>query len=69
MKKFLKVTIIPMILLLLTSCNLQSKQALGYTEKTINISKDINHISNIRYLGQGIYAVNTSTDKNLCIPK
>ncbi|AYF55300.1 MULTISPECIES: WG repeat-containing protein [Clostridium] len=65
MKKIFKLTIIPMVILLLTSCNLQSKQALGYTEKTINISKDINNISNIRYLGQGIYAVNTSTDKNL----
>ncbi|WP_242845707.1 WG repeat-containing protein [Clostridium novyi] len=65
MKKFLKVAIMPMILLLLTSCNMKSKEALDYTEKTINISKDINNISNIRYLGQGIYAVNTSTDKNL----
>lgn len=54
MKKIFKLTIIPMVILLLTSCNLQSKQALGYTEKTINISKDINNISNIRYLGQGI---------------
>nr|WP_307906157.1 hypothetical protein [Clostridium botulinum] len=65
MKKILKSTIIPMILLLLTSCNVPCKQALGYTEKTMKVSKDIEHISDIKYLGQGIYAVNTSTDKNL----
>ncbi|EDS77204.1 putative lipoprotein [Clostridium botulinum C str. Eklund] len=64
MKKFLKI-IMPIALMFLTSCNMPSKQALGYTGKTINLAKDINNISSIRYLGQGVYAVNTATDKKL----
>src|SRR3712207_729057 len=64
MKKIFK-GIIPMLLVLLTSCNIPTKQALGYTEKTINLSKDMNHISDIKYLGQDIYAFNIAKETTL----